>query len=435
VRVVFVTRQYWPAVGGVESVVEYLGAALCERGHEVTVVAQCVDETHFGRMTHVIRERLQFAPFTHKGMPVVQFRPSRLRRALLLPLAAELIPLGGRISRKWLGTYTSGYYASVVRGVLEPLLADADVVHVLGSNFMAVAAVEAAHALGKGVAVSPFAHLGEWGDDSVSIRAYLRADAVLATTAADAAVYAGLGVPAAKLHVAGLPVPDALVPGDAAGDGDAAEGADTADTAMADDVSASQDASAGYPVPREDGPLVLYLGQRRPTKRVDLLLAATEHVWASCPGARFAFVGPGSPLSGEDPRILDVGRVSDFERGRWLLRADVLCLPSSSESFGLVVAEAWSQRVPVVVSDIPVLAELVTASGGGLIASADPESFAQAVTSLLNDPARARSLGQAGYEYWRAQLTPDAAAERHLEIYEGIRKARAEAALPASTSS
>ena len=403
-RIAFVTRQCWPAVGGVERVIENLGEALVERGHEIRVVAQCVDELHFGRMTHIIRERLRFAPFTHKGMSVIQFRPSRRRRALLLPLAAELIPFGGRISRKWTGAYASGYYAAVVGGVLRPLIADADIVHVLGSNFMAVAAVEAARALAKGVVVSPFAHLGEWGDDSVSIRAYHRAGAVLATTQADAAVYAGLGVSDEKLHVVGLPVPDALI---------------------------SAGRPAGYESANERGPLVLYLGQRRPTKRVELLLAATEHVWARQPDTRFAFIGPGRPLPPTDGRILDLGRVSDLERGRWLACADLLCLPSSSESFGLVVAEAWTQRVPVVVSDIPVLRELVSDSGGGLCADADAESFAAAIVSLLHEPLRARALGQAGYEYWRAQLAPGAVAERHLAVYEALRGTRQR--VPAAT--
>jgi glycosyltransferase involved in cell wall biosynthesis len=396
VRIVLVTRQYWPAVGGVERVVENLGQALRARDHDVTVVAQSVDETYFGRMTHIIRERLKFSPFTHMGIRVVQFRPSRRRRTLLLPLAAELIPFGGRISRRWLRAYTSGYYAAVVRSVLEPLLADADVVHMLGAEPLAVAAVETAHALGKGVAVSPFAHLGEWGDDSGSVRAYRRADAVLATTDADAAGYRALGVPARQIHVVGLPVPD---------------------------VQGGAELTDGYRLPG-DGPLVVYLGQRRPTKRVELLLAATEHVWRSHASARFAFVGPGSPLSAEDPRILDVGRVSDVERGHWLARADLLCLPSSSESFGLVVPEAWSQRVPVVVSDIPVLRELVSASGGGVVASADPESLALAISSLLDDPQRARALGRAGHDYWRRRLAPDAVARRHLEIYEQITRGR-----------
>jgi glycosyltransferase involved in cell wall biosynthesis len=60
---------------------------------------------------------------------------------------------------------------------------------------------------------------------------------------------------------------------------------------------------------------------------------------------------------------------------------------------------------------------VVTVSGGGVVASPDPDSFAQAIGSLLADPARARSLGQAGHDYWRAQLTPDAVADRHLAIY------------------
>jgi glycosyltransferase involved in cell wall biosynthesis len=392
----------------VERVVENLGQALRDRDHDVTVVAQSVDELPFSRMTHVIRERMIFSPFTLRGMSVVQFRPSRRRRTLLLPLAAELVPLGGRISRKWLGSYTSRYYAAVVRGVLQPLLASADVVHILGSNFLAVAGVEAARALGKGVAISPFAHLGEWGDDTVSIRAYRRADAVLATTAADAAGYRAMEVPSERVHVVGLPVPGTLV---------AADGAD------------------GPPKLADDGPLVVYLGQRRPTKRLDLLLAAAEHVWASNPGIRFAFVGPGRPLSARDPRLLDVGQVSDAERGRWLELADVLCLPSSSESFGLVVPEAWSQGVPVVVSDIPVLRELVTASGGGLVASPDPESFARAISSLVNDPARARALGRAGRDYWHAHLTPETVADRHLAIYERISGGRGWAAARASASS
>ena len=396
-HIVFVTRQYWPAVGGVERVIENLGEAYLERGHEVTVVAQCVDELHFGRMTHVIRERMRFSPFTHRGISVVQFRPSRRRRTLLLPLAAELIPFGGRVSRKWVGTYSSAYYTAVVRGVLEPLLAGGDIVHVMGSNFMAVAAVESAHTLGLGVALSPFAHLGEWGDDSVSIRAYLRADAVLATTNADAAVYSGLGVPQDKLHVAGLPVPNALIEGE------------VPDAAL----------------PPADGPLVVYLGQRRPTKRVPLLLAATEHVWRTHPQARFAFVGPGAPLDSADPRILDIGRVSDVERGRWLERADVLCLPSSSESFGLVVGEAWSLGVPVVTSDIPVLQEIVGASGGGLVARPDPRSFGEAISELLGDPDAAHAMGRAGHDYWEAELAPDPVAERHLEIYERIIAGRA----------
>ena len=399
-NIVLVTRQYWPAVGGVERVATNLGRAFVDRGHHVTVVAQSVDETPFRRMTHIIRERLVFSPFVHEGASVVQFRPSRRRRVLLLPFAAELIPFGGRVSRLWLRAFTSGYYTMVVRGVLAPLLAEADVVHVLGAEVLAVAAVETAHRLGKPVAISPFAHPGEWGDDAGSVRAYRRADVVLATTEADAVLYREAGVDDGRLEIVGLPVPDAAA-------------------ALAPDERA---AVAGRP--RDGNPLVVFLGQRRPNKRLEILLDAIPEVWERHPSAEFAFVGPGPELPIRDARVHDVGRVSDADRARWLARADVLCLPSFSESFGLVVAEAWSQAVPVVVADIPVLSELVTVSGGGLVAAPDPGSFAAAVGSLLDDPQRARALGEAGHDYWRQHLTPEAVAERHLGIYERIIRER-----------
>jgi glycosyltransferase involved in cell wall biosynthesis len=352
-------------------------------------------------MTHIIRENKLFSPFTHEGVRVVQFRPSRKRRVLLLPFALELIPFAGRVSQRWLRAHTSGYYAAVVRGVLAPLLAEADVVHVLGGEVMAVAAVETARRLGTPVASTPFAHPGDWGYDSGSIRAYRRADVVIATTAADAANYLKIGVDARRLEVVGLPVP-----------------------AMAAPATTVDPGSAVDPGEREVPPLVLFLGARRPTKGVDILLAAAPLVWQRHPEARFAFVGPGAPLATSDARLLDVGSVSDAERAGWLSRADLLCLPSSGESFGLVVPEAWSQAVPVLVSDHPVLRELVAESGGGRWARRDARSFADAICALLDEPGLARSLGEAGREYWRENLTPRAVTERHLAIYERLLSAR-----------
>jgi glycosyltransferase involved in cell wall biosynthesis len=396
VNVALVTRQYWPSVGGVERVTANLGHALLARGHRVTVVAQSIDETPFGRVVHIIRERLRFAPFVHDGVPVIQFRPSRRRRVLLFPFAFELIPYAGRLARTRVREYTSGYYARVVRPVLAPLLTEADVVHVLGAEVLAVAAVETAHWLGKPAAVSPFAHPGEWGHDPASARAYRSADVVLATTVADATLYRELGVENRRLEVVPPPVPDtaAMLPED--------------------------ERCALTREPREREPLVVFVGQRRPNKRVEILLEAIPRVWERCPTTRFAFVGPGRKLPLRDARVHDVGRVSDAEKARWLARASVLCLPSFSESFGMVVGEAWSQAVPVVVSDIQVLSELVRAAGGGIVADPDSRAFATAISTLLEDRARALALGAAGQDYWRRELAPEAVADRHLRVYQRI---------------
>jgi glycosyltransferase involved in cell wall biosynthesis len=109
--------------------------------------------------------------------------------------------------------------------------------------------------------------------------------------------------------------------------------------------------------------------------------------------------------------------VEDAEKAAWLDAADVLVLPSAYESFGLVLAEAWSVGTPVVTSDIPVLAQLVADSGGGVTAAREPAALASALARLLADPARARELGAAGRAYWEERLTPEAAAARTMRVY------------------
>jgi glycosyltransferase involved in cell wall biosynthesis len=384
VHVRFVTRRYWPAVGGVERVAMDLGAALIEEGHEVSVVAQRIDEGPHARMTHVIREAPVFSCFRHGSVSVRQLRLSRRRRALLLPFAGEHIPLMGRFSERWLRRHTSRWFGAVARPAIAPLLAGADVVHVLGGDLLAAATVDAARAVGHPVVVSPFAHPGAWGLDAGSLRAYREADAVLATIEADAAVYRAAGVPAEQVRVVGLPVPPLTTR--------AEPGAD-------------------------DAPLVLFLGARRETKGIDLLLAAAERLWRTDSSVRFAFVGPGPPLPITDERLLDVGEVTDAERADWLARSTLLCLPSESESFGLVVAEAWAARKPVVVSDIPVLRELVTQGEGGLAAPRQPDAMAGAIRRLVHDEALARRMAESGWRLWDREYRPESVARRHLEVY------------------
>ena len=89
----------------------------------------------------------------------------------------------------------------------------------------------------------------------------------------------------------------------------------------------------------------------------------------------------------------------DAHAAACIAAADVLVLPSRSESFGLSVVEAWRARTPVVVSDIPALAELVTDGVTGLIfRSDDPGDAARALSHVLGMATGARTnLVNAGH--------------------------------------
>jgi glycosyltransferase involved in cell wall biosynthesis len=386
VRIALVTRRFWPAVGGIERVVAELGQALRALGSEVEILAQRVDGGPNGWLTHTVCEAPEFAAFEYGGLPVRQVRLPLRRRLPLLPLALEGIPLLPRLTRGQTRRLTAPLYGRVAAGELAPQLEGADVVHVLGGAWLSIAAVEAARRLRLPVLVTPFVHRGYWRDDPGSVRSYRRADAVIATLESDAQELRELGVPSDKIEVCGLPVP-------AVGEIDTRP---------------------------ELPPLIVFVGARVPHKGVDVLRCAARQVWSRRPDARFAFVGPGGRLSGLDRRELDVGAVSDDELGRWLERATLLSLPSSTESFGLVVAEAWSVGRPVVTSDIPVLQELVDRSGGGLAVPREPGRLAVAILEVLENPSRAGAMGRAGLGLWQREYRPEAVAGRHLALYASV---------------
>jgi D-inositol-3-phosphate glycosyltransferase len=74
--------------------------------------------------------------------------------------------------------------------------------------------------------------------------------------------------------------------------------------------------------------------------------------------------------------------------------ADVVLVPSRSESFGLVALEAQASGTPVVAADVGGLADVVR--GGSLVQGHDHVRHADAVRRYLDDPAHAQATGRRG---------------------------------------
>lgn len=100
--------------------------------------------------------------------------------------------------------------------------------------------------------------------------------------------------------------------------------------------------------------------------------------------------------------------------------ADVVIVPSRSESFGLVAAEAQACGIPVVASNIGGLRYVVDASESGLLVdNHDPRAFSAAVAAILDYPSFARRLSDGAVAYSQ-KFSWDATATRLLELYDGI---------------
>ena len=360
------------------------------RRHEVRVLALRTDDGPLGRLSDSLRPPRPFEPFRDGPVAVEPLRLPAWRRGLMAPLLFDVTPGLRRYAYGGVRVMTAAVYAHAVAPVIARQAKRTDLIHMWGGDLLAAAAVRAAGLLHLPAVVTPFAHRARWSDDPGSAAAYRKADRVIALQESDAALYLDLGVPRSRLVVCGA-------------------------------CSRGLRPAGGLEIRRRfgiGGPLILFLGARRPHKGLPLLLEAATLVALERPDVTFAVVGPGPRLLQKPGlKVVDVGAVDERGRSEWLDAADLLCLPSESETFGIVVLEAWSLRKPVVVSDIPPLRELVDKAGGGVAVPRDPRSLAQALSGLLADPERLHTLGEAGHSYWRNHFTVAAVARRLEEVY------------------
>jgi hypothetical protein len=101
------------------------------------------------------------------------------------------------------------------------------------------------------------------------------------------------------------------------------------------------------------------------------------------------------------PDIVPLGYLEEKEKRQVLAAARLLIMPSSYESLSIVVLEAWSLGVPVLVNgQCAVLRGQCRRSGGGLEYS-DYEEFRRALIRFVREPALGRQLGERGRRYVR----------------------------------
>jgi glycosyltransferase involved in cell wall biosynthesis len=102
--------------------------------------------------------------------------------------------------------------------------------------------------------------------------------------------------------------------------------------------------------------------------------------------------------------------------------ARLFVLPSLSENFGNVVTEAMIRSVPVVVSEHVGAAEIVAASGGGVVVPNVEADLTDAIGCLLKSSKRLADAGSAGAAYARDKLTWQSVAGHFEQMYREVLK-------------
>jgi len=203
------------------------------------------------------------------------------------------------------------------------------------------------------------------------------------------------------------------------------------------------EAEAFEPAPAPPAvPTVGFLGQPNQASGLDLLVEAFLQVRRRQRAGRVRLRVAGGGTRADRPflqairrRLAEAGAEDDAEflpmpdpeaKRRFLASLSVLSVPAREGlAYGLTILEAGASGVPVVEPRAGAFAELVEATGGGLLVEPeDPAALAEGLERLLADPDRARALGRAGREAVLARFTLDRTAERIEALVDTLRRAR-----------
>ena len=183
--------------------------------------------------------------------------------------------------------------------------------------------------------------------------------------------------------------------------------------------------------PLQDGPYAalprpyaLYLGRINWKKGLDRLVAA----WPRVHGLHLVIAGTDEDgleqqlkaqtrQLGIDSRVHFIGAVDDAHKWAVYENAEMFVLPSYSENFGIVVAEAMAVGCPVVVSPDVGLSQLVQSSGAGIVTDCEPGKLADAIVGLHADAEGRRRMRACGQRVAEQQLSWDSIAAQMEAVY------------------
>lgn len=152
--------------------------------------------------------------------------------------------------------------------------------------------------------------------------------------------------------------------------------------------------------------IILFVGVLKLVKGVRYLIEAMTTIRQKEPLARLLIVGYGEERQALEElteglnlrgQVSFIGRVPNEVVPQYMAASDVFILPSllASESFGIVNLEAMASGLPIVVSRVRGLGEIVEdGQNGFLIEPRNPEAIAQKVLLLLQDEGLRQRIGE-----------------------------------------
>ncbi len=188
----------------------------------------------------------------------------------------------------------------------------------------------------------------------------------------------------------------------------------------------------------QDALVVTFVGRIQPHKGPEVLIRATSELVIHSPLMRSKLIvniigGASGANTEEVERLqelttwLGIDDVVHFappipraELPQWYRAADLVCVPSYSESFGLVALEAQACGTPVIATAVGGLRTAVADGiSGVLVDGHDPKAWSSVIARLLQEPQRRVLLSMGAVEH-ASHFGWDATARGTLDIYDQV---------------
>lgn len=204
---------------------------------------------------------------------------------------------------------------------------------------------------------------------------------------------------------------------------------DLAGTAMAIPNAIDPPAASPSP-PRFDPPVLMCIGRLTEQKGFDIAIRAQALLASRYPDARLVVIGDGEERAVLESLALELGiaeqvqftgMISPRRVFDELERATVVLMPSRWEGLPIVGIQAAMMGRPIVGSAIRGLQEaVVDGSTGLLVKPADPQALADAVAELLEDPERTIRFGGAARSRALKQFSSERMMRQYDELYRQV---------------
>lgn len=196
-------------------------------------------------------------------------------------------------------------------------------------------------------------------------------------------------------------------------------------------IAATPEAGASFRAKHkipQDALVVLFMSRVDYKKGLEFLipsLAAAKHLH---PSLWFVMAGSGdveftagirrlAQQAGILPWMTETGFIYGADKQGALSAADIFALPSLNENFGIVLVEAMSAGLPLLISDQVYIQGEVTAAGAGVCCEPSVKSCQVALEGLLRQPAQLPAMGQRARALATDRFSVEAATDGLLDIY------------------